>query len=616
MTIFRRGIALSWAAVMAACAPTAADYIVPDVPRVDAGRRDVATADRSVSNDRGATADGAADATSLADVAAAPDVVAAADVVDVPAAPDVPVVDVVREDRPPACMDTDLDGIADDLEGAPDRRTSGFSFSPPDFLNLDSDDDGVSDADEARRIYPGFPMFSLPALLCGDLPDDCDTDGLSNAQDRDADNDGLTDREEVGTHHTNPCSPDSDSDGVVDLIEVAAMSSPTDPTRRPPASSLYVTLPYRDRNGPQRREFEFRTRIRNADVMFLVDTTGSMGSTIAAVRDTLSSQIVPGIVAAFGPGADVRYGMSEHRDFAEGGSGDYSLRVLQRLDPDPMRSQTATTSLIAGGGGDGPESMVPAMHSLLSGYGLPQYGGTATRMATPGDCGGDAMSYGWACFREGRVPILVLFSDADWHNGPSMGSGNFYRSVPGAATYDQLVAEMMRREAFFVGIDVSSGATYNASLDLARRTRSVDATGNPVAFRGTPSAVTASVISAVTTLAQSTRQDVSRRVDGDPMETRLPTGRTVADFLPMIVPLRGAPAAPTGFERMDATTFYGVAPSTVVTFEVSFFNDFYRNVSGTAQLFRATIAVLGRAGSVLDTIQVFIIVPTDPNFIG
>ena len=282
----------------------------------------------------------------------------------------------------------------------------------------------------------------------------------------------------------------------------------------------------------------------------------------------------------------------------------------------PMLSQSATSLLAASGGGDGPEAMVPAMHSLISGYGLPQYSGTATRMVMPSDCDGDLMSYGWGCFREGRVPILVLFSDADWHNGPSMPTGNFYGSVPGAATYQQLVAEMRRRDAFFVGIDVSSGATYNASLDLARQTRSVDAMGMPIAFRGSPASVTGSVVSAVTTLAQSTRQDVTRRADGDPMETRLPTGRSAADFLPTIVPLRGTPAAPAGFERSDATTFYAVAPSTVVTFEVSFFNDFYRNTSGTAQLFRATISVLGRAGSVLDTIQVFIIVPTDPNFIG
>lgn len=598
-------------AALMACSAPAADYVIADVPASrDARRADVASASMDAST---ATPDVAVDAPEPSEL---PVIDAGFDAVDAPPAVDIPVVEAAIEERAPRCADTDLDGISDEIEGAPDRHTSGMSFAPPDFLNIDSDDDGVSDADEARRIYAGYPTFSLPALLCGDLPDDCDGDGLSNAEDRDSDNDGLTDREEVSAHHTNPCAPDTDSDGVSDLVEVAAGSDPTDSSRRPPDGSLYVTLPYRDRGGPQTREFSFRTRIRSADVMFLVDTTGSMGSTITQVRNTLSSDIVPGIVAAFGPGADVRYGMSEHRDFAEGGAGGYALRVLQRLDANPARSQAATASLVASGGGDGPEAMVPAMHALLSGHGTPAYSGTATRMAQSSDCGGDARAYGWGCFREGSVPILVLFSDADWHNGPSAPTANFYRSVPAAATYQQLVDEMRRRDAFFVGIDVSSGATYNASINLATQTRSVDAGGRPIAFRGSPTSVTASVVNAVTTLAQGTRQDVSRRVDSDPTEARLPAGRGTAEFLPTIVPLRGAPAAPTGFERFDATTFYAVAPSTVVTFEVSFFNDFYRNTSGAAQLFRATISVLGRAGSVLDTIQVFIIVPTDPNFIG
>ena len=38
---------------------------------------------------------------------------------------------------------------------------------------------------------------------------------------------------------------------------------------------------------------------------------------------------------AIGPGADMRYGMSEHRDFANGG-GDFALRVLQPLNANAM----------------------------------------------------------------------------------------------------------------------------------------------------------------------------------------------------------------------------------------------------------------------------------------
>lgn len=513
---------------------------------------------------------------------------------------------------PPPCRDEDGDGVSDDLEGSPFLRTTMTAGAPPDYQNTDSDDDGITDLDEARRNYAGFASMARPELTCGDLPDDCDMDGLTNHRDRDADNDGLVDREEVMRTRTNPCVGDTDGDGVSDLIEGAAGSNPLDMMSRPPAGSLYVTLPYMDPAGPQTRSFDFSTRIRSADIMFLVDTTGSMSGTITAVRNELSSVIVPGIVRAIGPGADVRYGMSEHKDFANGGA-EFSLNVLQPLNANPMLSQNATTRLSATGGGDEPEAQVTAMHSLLSGFGLAQYRGTATRMSTAADCGGDATAFGWGCFSPGRVPIIVLFSDAAWHNGTAMPTGNFYSSVPMAATWVQLVAEFRRREAYFIGIDVSSGRTHANSVALARDSRTLDGAGNPIAFRGTPSSVSANVVSAITTLAQGTRQDVTRRAVSDPMETRLAAGRQTSNFMQRIVPLRGTPAAPGGFDRMDDTTFYNVSPSTVVTFEVTFFNDFHRNNSGSAQLFRATIEVLGRASSVVDTIQVFIIVPTDPN---
>ncbi len=523
--------------------------------------------------------------------------------------------DIGVDTGPPPCRDEDGDGISDDLEGSPFLRTAMTAGAPPDYQNTDSDDDGITDLDEGRRNYAGFASSARPELTCGELPNDCDMDGLANHRDRDSDNDGLVDREEAMRTHTDPCAADTDGDGVGDLVESAAGSNPLDMTSRPPEGSLYVTLPYMDPTGPQTRSFDFSTRIRSADIMFLVDTTGSMTGTINAVRSELSTVIVPGIVRAIGPGSDVRYGMADHRDFAEGGAGDYALQVLQPLNANAMLSQNATTRMAASGGGDGPEAPVAAMHSLLSGFGLPAYRGTATREATPSDCGGVAGAYGWGCFSPGRVPIIVLFSDADWHNGPSMPTGNFYGSVPTAAVYTQLVAEFRRREAYFIGIDVGVGSTYANSISLARDSRTFDAAGMPIAFRGAPSTVSANVITAITTLAQGTRQDVTRRGVADAMETRLMAGRQTSDFMQRIVPLRGAPAAPTGFDRMDDTTFYNVSPSTVVTFEVTFFNDFHRNTSGSAQLFRATIEVLGRASSVLDTIQVFIIVPTDANSI-
>ncbi len=494
-------------------------------------------------------------------------------------------------------VDADGDGIADFREGTFDADGDGV----PNAMDTDSDDDGILDSVEAGGGG-------------GCTPVDSDADGRYDAIDLDSDNDGLTDREEA-LMGSDPTQADSDGDGIDDLTEQAAGSSPTDEASRPPEGSLYVILPYMT---TAEREFDFSTRIRAVDICFVVDTTGSMSSTIRQVQTTLESTIVPGIVSALGADADARYAMTAHGDFQEGG-GNYTgnVQVFQRMTTDVSAVRAATSSLTADNGGDGPESQVPAMHALASGHGTPNYGGTATRTMDPTrDCGDgpdDATSYGWCCFREGRVPIMVLFSDAPWHNGVDRldgvaAGGNFYRSTPTAATWNQLVDSMTSRGMYFVGIDVGGGYTTTNSTQLAMLTGTVDGSGAPITFRGAASAVAGNVVDAIERIAGTTRQNITTRVDPDVGETRIAAPNDTASFIDAVVPLRGIPDAPAGFDRMDATTFYNVAPSTRVTFRVDFNNDFQMGAD-VAQVFRATIVVLGRAGSEVDSRQVFMVVP-------
>lgn len=72
-----------------------------------------------------------------------------------------------------------------------------------DWLAMDSDGDGLTNADELAR---------------GTLPDR-----------RDTDEDGLDDGQEINQRNTNPLSPDSDNDGVRDGDEVARGMNPLDP---------------------------------------------------------------------------------------------------------------------------------------------------------------------------------------------------------------------------------------------------------------------------------------------------------------------------------------------------------------------------------------------------
>ncbi|MBN8609436.1 MAG: hypothetical protein J0L92_02540 [Deltaproteobacteria bacterium] len=523
-----------------------------------------------------------------------------------------------------ASIDTDGDGIADGREGMGDPDGDGT----PNYLDDDSDGDGILDSTEAGGGGPCTPVNS-------------DGDPRFDAIDLDSDNDGLTDREEA-TLGTDPTQADSDGDGIDDLTERAAGSSPIDETSRPPEDTLYVVLPYGE---TAEREFDFSTRIRAVDIVFVTDTTGSMGGTISQVQSSLESTIVPGVVAALGPDADARYAMTAHGDFQEGG-WNYSgnLAVIQPLTTDVAAVRRATASLQASSGGDWSESQVTAMHALITGVGFPSYvdsigGGcdptlasaiqTAWGTGNSDACGpirnmdpvadcrqgpDDPAAYGWACFQEGRVPIVVLFSDAPWHNGVDAidgipAGGNFYSSsTPGAPTWNDLVSAFTARGAYFVGIDVGGGQTTTNSMALATATGTVDGSGAPITFMGAPSSVATNVIDAIQRIAGTTRQDITTRVDPDTAETRIAAPNTTASFIDAVVPTRGAPDAPTGFDSMDATTFYNVAPSTRVYFRVDFNNDFQMGTD-VAQVFEATIVVLGRAGSEVDSRPVYIVLP-------
>ncbi len=546
-----------------------------------------------------------------------------------------------------ACRDTDGDGLSDEIEGAPDRDTDGDGMR--DYMDTDSDNDGFLDVNEANRTYPGYSMGVR--IVCGGTGDNCDAvtaglgDSVPNYRDLDSDDDGLTDREEFMAQ-TNPCSADTDGDRVTDLIETSAMSDPRMATSMPPENSLYVVLPHypAPMMGPhENREFTFSTRIRQADVFFLVDNSASMEPVIANLRSNFSMVIVPGIQRQI---PDVRMGVGSFDSMpvppqgSPGSPGDYNLWVRQALSSDIAASQNAFNVMVtisaftrnAFFGGDGPENQTEAAFEIIAGDGNrghesdpaalfsvrnahdPRGNGWVPRNNPMRDCGSTpgAVKYGWGCFLEGRVPIVVLASDAPWYDGCVAGSP----TTPGNPGHNcnELVTALNNRGGFFIGVDVGLGVggfTYTNASVVAMRTRTVDGAGMPIVFGPGMAGIagaSAGIVDAVTRVAGQSRQDITTRVVPDPMPSGLVAGRTTADFIKAVTPVRGEPDMPTGYDRRDATTFYNVSPSTRVTFNVDFYNDFQPGAM-VSRLFRATIEVIGRGGTVVDTRPVFIVVP-------
>jgi len=526
-------------------------------------------------------------------------------------------------------LDSDGDGIADDIEGDGDVDGDGI----PNLADDDSDGDGLSDDAEWDSTNPCSPT-------------DSDGDGIPDAFDVDSDNDGLTDAEETALG-TNPRSIDTDGDGITDLGEArGTMTDPTDPTSTIPEGDFFVVLPYLgDRAN---RTLRFGTDIEVADVFFLVDMTGSMQGERTNLINGLVSVIIPGIRSSienvqFGAG-----GMDDYPVDPYGGGWEADLPFYLLRGIGPANEDVGAWSIAAGpttcpsspasndigsigggpngredileaveglpchGGDDWEESYVPALWATATGRGLSWPGGSLPDRTCPVIPDETGMRRGYPCFRPGALPIILLFGDAPFHNGPASGAP--YTLISGAPTYADAVAALGSIGARVIGIfsggtyDLTPRADYEAA---ARDTGAVQADGTPLVFDISEdgSGLSTTVVDAVASLVGGTPQDVSTRTEN---VTGNPDDFNATLFIKSIVPVEGYRdgVAGAGYDSKDDTTFYRVIPGTLVDFAIDFYND-VRPPADTAQIFRARIIVVGNGVADLDARNVYIIVPPE-----
>jgi len=401
--------------------------------------------------------------------------------------------------------DTDGDGIADQIEDyeQPGRDTDGDGT--PDREDTDSDDDGISDADEAGRAGDD-PCVQVTNSDREDLPD---------FQDSDSDGDGLPDQDEQ-QGCPNDCRTRKDCDGdpeqVIDLVEKAAGGDPCD-GQAPSDAGLYFVVPYLD--GEKRKRFEFSTGVKEADIYFLIDTTVSMQGPIDNIKQSLDTEIIPTIlngdpnakppIPAI-PGAHIGIGSFKDVPWIPwGGAGDpvyefkYDLGgpsevygnvsapenvggVLQA--PDNVKQILA--SLNAAGGGDAPESTTQALWLATTNddYRVTAGGEPWPPADPPGSGNFDPAAWrqkcaasgliGRACFRPGKLPVFVIITDAGLHNGPTAAYD--YVAPPsfpplglpvaGTKSYTVVLNALNAISAKIVGITANTGTSGQARADL------------------------------------------------------------------------------------------------------------------------------------------------------
>jgi hypothetical protein len=141
------------------------------------------------------------------------------------------------------------------------------------------------------------------------------------------------------------------------------------------------------------------------DIMFLVDTTGSMQTTIDGLRADLAS-IVSELATL---GLDVQFGLGDYKDvpspYGGGATDDYPYRLRRPIGPPDASLAAALNQLSASGGNDTPESDLVALYQSTTGEGQRVKG----KVLVPSDSDPD--------YRPDSLHLAVNATDAKFHTG-------------------------------------------------------------------------------------------------------------------------------------------------------------------------------------------------------
>ncbi|MEM9195077.1 MAG: vWA domain-containing protein [Myxococcota bacterium] len=333
-----------------------------------------------------------------------------------------------------------------------------------------------------------------------------------------------------------------------------------------------ITIPCVELPGPNADPIELpldtEAQLASADVVFLIDVTASMQDEIDRIRDQLRDRLAPAIEGAI---PDAQFAVASFADFPVdpfGAQEDSPFELLLPMSSDLSRVQAAVDSLNLGNGRDEPESQVEALYQIATGEGL----GTDDDPIIPPLLGCPAGGSGYPCFRDEALPVILLFTDAPFHNGPEGRNGYpSGRIVPAPHTYEQARVALNELEVRVIGFDSGDGEAERDLRQLAIDTGAFSTDGSPlvsdIGRRG--ERLGTQVVDTIRRFAEGVVFDVDL-VLNDPMPG---DGVDVTSFVEEVVPLRAVPA--DGVESIDveAGIFRGVRSGTRVVFQLSLRND-------------------------------------------
>ncbi|HEU0034062.1 MAG TPA: hypothetical protein VFQ53_25720 [Kofleriaceae bacterium] len=502
--------------------------------------------------------------------------------------------------------DSDNDTITDYFETAQDFDADGT----PNFHDLESDGDCVPDQLEAGGVTP---------------PRDSDADARFDFLDRDSDNDGLLDGAEDANCNgvrdgaeSSATNPDTDGDGVTDLVEDVANTDPNNPNSNPQANGDYVFVePYMAPQTPTDDDLDFKTNLQAVDMYVLLDRSGSMSTEISTVKSNLSTVVRNLTCAPLGGGTppncipDLWAGAGT---IGYHGSGADAYRHFADIQPNPAFGGLPITEPTSFS--DTQEPLTFASYAAVTGQGgasftMSAVGPRTTCVGSPAANAGFG-TFGYPCFRQGALPVVLLATDE-----PPLSSGDTFK-LPDWNTI--VKPQYQSTKARLVGI-LGSAFGANTDVDLrkmATDSGAVDAANNnaPLVFDGAGANAASAIQTGILRLANGLPLDLNAVTADDPSDAI----NAVTSFVDHIETLQlGTAQCANGLTDVDTNSdtfkdkFVQVRTGTPVCWKVFSKQNTTVPATDTPQLFRATVTVFGDGITQLDQRDVFFLVPPAPN---
>lgn len=184
-------------------------------------------------------------------------------------------------------------------------------------------------------------------------------------------------------------------------------------------------------------EVELVARIRAVDLAVLLDITASMGEELDRLKSTFSSEVAPELARTID---EPRIGVAtvgDELEYEPVGGGPFFMR--QGLTADTALLDAAIDAIELTDGGDGPEGQVIALFHTATGAYEDSY-------IHPVEC--PAGEVGAFCFGPTALRLIVLATDAAFHNGP----GGAYPYLPGRPTFEQAAQGLRDADVHVLGL--------------------------------------------------------------------------------------------------------------------------------------------------------------------